>query len=91
MPVSHSLRAFNLLAEVNGNPEKKLSPEQTASMTKTRTVPPELVTERVDEPGRKHKVLFRRQAGPARVTIFQGGHAGDMPTAVGWLAEQRKK
>ena len=78
------------LAEVNGKPEKKLSPEQISSMTKTRAVPPELATERVDEPGRKHKVLFRRQAGPARVTIFQGGHAGDMPTAVDWLAKKMK-
>lgn len=91
VPISHTLRAFNLLAEVNGQPGKMLSPEQVASMTKTRTVPPELAAERVDEPGRKHKVLFRRQAGPARVTIFQGGHAGDMPTAIGWLARQKKK
>jgi hypothetical protein len=46
--------------------------------------------EPVDEPGRRNKVLLRRQAGPVRLTVFNGGHEGDMPTAVRWLAEQVK-
>ena len=90
VPVSHTLRAFGVLAAANGQPEKQLSDEQVAAMVKDRRVPAELAAERVDEPGRKHPVLFRREAGPVRVTIFDGGHAGDVRTAIRWLAEQTR-
>jgi len=86
VPVSHTLRAFNVLAAANGQPEKQLSDEQIAAMVKDRRVPPEPAEEKVDEPGRAHRVLFRREAGPARVTIFDGGHTGDVLTAIRWLA-----
>jgi len=42
------------------------------------------------EPKRKHKVLFRRAAGPARITIFEGGHEMDVQAALDWLAGQAK-
>ena len=29
-------------------------------------------------------------AGPVRVTIFDGGHSGDVPTALKWLAAQTR-
>jgi len=90
VPVSHTLRAFGALAAANSQPEKQLTDGQIAAMVKDRRVPAELAGERVDEPGRKHPVLFRREAGPARVTIFDGGHAGDVPTAIRWLAEHRR-
>jgi len=86
VPVSHTLRAFNVLATAAGEPGKQLSDEQIRAICMTRRVPPELADERVDEPGRKHPVLFRRTVGPARVTLFEGGHAGDPPTAIRWLA-----
>lgn len=91
VPISHSLRAFNVLAEANGRPERKLTDKQIESLTKRREIPPELLHEPVREPGRQHNVLFRRQAGPARLTVFDGGHEGDMPTATRWLASQVKK
>ena len=91
VPISHSLRAFNALADANAVPEKKLTDEQVRIFTKERRVPDELTGEKVDEPGRAHKILFRRKAGPARVTIFQGGHAGDIRTAIRWLAQQQRE
>ena len=89
VPVNHSLLAFNVLAEANQQREKLVSQAQIAEFL-TEKVPAELATETADEPDRQHRVLFRRQAGAARVTIFQGGHEGDMPTALRWLAQQRR-
>jgi len=91
VPVSHSLRAFNALAEVNGMPEKKLTAEQIGVITAEERIPEELASERLDEPGRAHKILFRRCAGPARITVFEGGHNGDVRAAIHWLAEQKRK
>ncbi len=88
--VSHSLLAFNRLADVNGKPQQKLSADEIGTMTNERVIPKSLLGNVRVQEKRKHSVLFRRVAGPVRVTIFNGGHEGDMPTAIGWLATQSK-
>jgi poly(3-hydroxybutyrate) depolymerase len=90
VPVDHSLRAFNVLAEANGHASAKLSDEDAAFLTKEARVPDHLAEERVDEPGREHAVLFRRTAGPVRLTLFDGGHVIDVPPALEWLAAIEK-
>lgn len=35
-------------------------------------------------------MLFRREAGPARITVFDGSHEGDIKGALAWLAGRRK-
>ncbi|MBN2288898.1 MAG: prolyl oligopeptidase family serine peptidase, partial [Candidatus Glassbacteria bacterium] len=92
VPVSQTLLAFNVLAEANGMPEKALSPGQIHYFVTTAQVPASLRGEAVDDPsyGPK-KVLFRRSAGPARVTIFDGAHEGIPEAAVAWLETHRKK
>jgi acetyl esterase/lipase len=90
VPVSHSLHAFNTLAKINGHPGEQLSPEQIAFFRMKRKVPAKLIFHGEEEPDRIRKILFRRKAGAARVTIFDGGHEGDMKTAVEWLANQSR-
>lgn len=90
VPVSQSLIAFNLLAALNGHMECQFPPAQIEAITVRREIAEDLAVKSLVEPGRKHKVLIRREAGSARVTIFQGGHEGDMPTAIRWLAQQVK-
>jgi len=90
VPISHTLRAFNVLAEANGCREKAVAESDIAAMTSTRKVPESLAAERAADPGRKHKVLFSRSAGPARVVIFEGGHQIDVPAALNWLAQRGK-
>ena len=58
-------------------------------MVERETVPAKLVY-RGKETARKHAILFRRQTGPARVTIFEGGHELDPAAAFAWLATKRK-
>ena len=59
-------------------------------ISRQRRIPLALADEMVNEPQRARKLLFRRVAGPIRLSIFDGGHEGDMPTAVRWLAAQRR-
>ena len=90
VPISHSLLAFNLLARANGRPEKQLRASEIRSMVKTESIPAGLKYGG-KETDRKHVILFRRHAGPARITIFEGGHEIDSQTAMNWLATKRKR
>ncbi len=90
VPIDHSLRAFNALAAANGHPGKTIGADAIAVMTEQAKVPPRLAAERVDEPLRKYKVLFQRQAGPARITVFDGGHHIEAPPALAWLASHAR-
>lgn len=90
VPVRHSLRAFNRLAEANGHRGAMISDADIALITAEERLPEALAKDKVDEPGRKHPILFRRSAGPARLTIFEGGHTTDFPTAIRWLAEHSR-
>jgi acetyl esterase/lipase len=87
VPVHHTLDAFNVLAESNGHPDKQISAIDIASIGTDQAVP-EALTE-TTEPllgHRAHPVLLHRTAGPARVTLFDGGHEIDVPAALDWLA-----
>lgn len=91
VPSIHSVHAFNAVASANGQSGKRLTDAQIKYIREKRKIPVALVNEKVAEVGRIRDVLFRRSAGPARLTLFDGGHEGDMPTAIKWLAKQSKK
>ena len=86
VPVSHALNAFNALAEANGQAAKKVSAGDIEFMTREAKIPEALAAEKTDEPGRKKAILFRRGAGKARITVFDGAHETDFAVAAGWLA-----
>lgn len=90
VPIDHTLNAFNVLAKINGQASRMLSADEIQEMTQEARIPAHLSKEREDEPGRAHPILFRRLADPVRVTIFDGSHCGDVPTALNWLALQCK-
>ncbi len=90
VPVSHSLRAFNALAEANGNGASAIADADIEFMCASEQIPPSLEKERVTDPERSRKVLWRRVAGPVRVTVFDGGHEQEMPAALAWLSRQRR-
>jgi poly(3-hydroxybutyrate) depolymerase len=91
VPISHSLNAYNVLAEANGHAARKLTAAQIKTMTESRKIPPELAAKVVPAEKRRRKILFQRQAGPARITIFAGGHEGDIAAAIAWLAGLKPK
>ncbi len=81
VPVSHTLLAFNELAEANNQSQNKISQELLAHIVGNRHVPRNFVHNGKGFMGRKKKVLFYRKAGNATVTIFDGGHEGDVSGA----------
>ena len=86
VPVSHSLRAFNVLAKANGEPAQAFAEADIEFITTKAQIPEKLAGQGpVREAGRKHPVLLRRSAGPARLTIFDGGHETDFAAAIRWL------
>ena len=90
VPVTQSLRAFNVLAVANGCNDRQVSEEQMACMLRERKVPPLLAKEREHDPERQREVLFRRVAGAARITVFEGGHDSELSASLDWLSRQRR-
>jgi pimeloyl-ACP methyl ester carboxylesterase len=86
VPVSHSLRAFNVLA----TPDKQISAGDIDFMVQEQKIPATLALETQADPERQKPVLFRRTSGSARVTVFEGGHESESSSAVLWLSRQRK-
>jgi hypothetical protein len=89
VPVSHSLRAFNALAEVSGKPDSKVAEADIDFMVKEQKIPAALNRETQSDPERQKTILFRRSAGQARITVFEGGHDSETTAALAWLARQR--
>ncbi len=90
VPVSHSLRAFNVLAKANGVADVCFSKSETNTITQDAVIPDEVAGTRSGEEGRMYPVLLRRQAGPAQVTIFDGMHNIDPVAGMRWLSTQRR-
>jgi len=90
VPISQSLYAFNVLAEANGLKDKQISEENIQFMTREEKVPPALAGETENDPERRLAILFRRVAGPIRITLFEGGHTAENGAAWNWLERQKK-
>ena len=83
VPVSQSLRAFNILARFNQKTSEAFSEEEIREITDNQRVSgkaPEV------EEGRRYPALLRRKAGNAMITIFEGGHETDFAIGMKWLA-----
>jgi len=87
VPISHSLRAFNLLALE----KDRISKEDIKYFAEKAQVPPHLKKELNDPTYGKKCSLFRRTSGKTRITIFDGGHEIVYEAALTWLAKQKKQ
>ncbi len=88
VPISHTLESFNVLARANGFADRVIPGEIIEEMVRTAKVPASW-GEPPQDPTYAKPVLFRHEAGPVRVTIFQGGHEIQTPAAIEWLARYR--
>ncbi len=87
VPVSHSIRAFNALAD----PNDRITNEQIETFVNDMRVPDDLQGDYVDPYYVDKNVLFRRTSNRARLTIFDGGHEIIPNAALHWLQKQTKK
>jgi dipeptidyl aminopeptidase/acylaminoacyl peptidase len=86
VPIAQSLIAFNLLA----SPQDRFTEDEIAYFTREAQVPPTLRSETTDPAAGGLKVLFQRQSGNARITVFDGAHDKNTEAAFRWLNQQRK-
>ena len=91
VPIDHTLRAFNALAIANGRPNARLPGQFVERLTHNPTVP-DWLRPSIDErsEARAHEVVLRARAGPARLTLFNGGHTQDVPAMIEWLSRQKR-
>ncbi len=87
VPVSHSLRAFNLVAAE----KDRICQADITYFVERAEVPAHLKKKLIDPSYGKKTPLFRRTSGKARVTLFDGGHEIVYQAALTWLAKQRKQ
>jgi dienelactone hydrolase len=87
VPISQSLRAFNLLAA----PQNRFTEDEIAYFAREAQVPPNLRGDDISDPAYGGlKVLFRRQSGSTRLTVFDGAHDKNTEAAFRWLNQQRR-
>jgi peptidoglycan/LPS O-acetylase OafA/YrhL/pimeloyl-ACP methyl ester carboxylesterase len=86
VPVSHALKAFNILAV----PAARLDNVDIEYIVNSSKVPDHLVSKIHDPAYGEKRPLFRRLSGNTRITIFDGGHEIIHEAALQWLAAQRK-
>jgi pimeloyl-ACP methyl ester carboxylesterase len=84
VPISQSLRAFNLLAA----PQDRFTEEEIEYFTREAQVPVHLRSDTTDPSYGGLRILFRRHSGNARITVFDGAHDKNTEAAVRWLNQQ---
>lgn len=86
VPISHSLHAFNALAE----PGDRIDDSLIEAWEKSASIPIEWQWKNVDPAYEGKPVLFRRQSNDARLTLFEGGHEIIPEAAFIWLEKQKR-
>ncbi|MFA6291951.1 MAG: prolyl oligopeptidase family serine peptidase [Victivallales bacterium] len=86
VPVTHSLNAYNALAD-----RADRIPDEIVTAIAANQVMPEKLKQNIDDPlYESSPALFRKISGKTRVTVFQGGHQINYSAALNWLNWQRK-
>ena len=88
VPVGHAFRAYNALA----NPADRVSEADIAAIEETRKVPPALAYAGPADPfyPARMRIHVRRTSANVRFTLMEGGHAGNYPAGLDFLARQAK-
>jgi hypothetical protein len=89
VPVHHTLRAFNAVARTGGY--RLISETEIHELGTARRLSHPTGDEERGDDSYGRAILLRRHAGPARVTIFDGGHESLPEAACAWLAAQTRK
>ena len=88
VPVGHSFRAFNALADE----KDRVSEEDIKTIEETQAVPDALAYKGPKDPfySKKNHIHFRGTSANVRFTLFEGGHGGNYPAGLDFLSRQVK-
>ena len=86
VPVGHAIRAYNSLASEND----RISERDIAYIEENERVPEHLRFKGSDPfYSKKNFIHLRRTSGNVQLTIFEGGHSGNLPAALDFFRRQR--
>lgn len=88
VPIFHTLRAYNVVARAGQ--QQVISDYEMQTLWKQGKLTGPQPGDTTVDPSYGRKILLRRTAGKARVTIFDGGHEGLSHPGCAWLATQRR-
>ncbi|MDO5318259.1 MAG: prolyl oligopeptidase family serine peptidase [bacterium] len=88
VPVGHSFRGFNALADA----KDQVSEADIATIEATQQVPDALAYRGERDPfyENSHRIHFRRTSANVRFTLMEGGHGGNYPAGLDFLSRQVK-
>lgn len=88
VPVSHSLKAFNVIAATRG--VTTVSDAEMNELWTDRRLRNPIASDKQTDAVLHRDIFLRRTAGNSVVTIFAGGHEGLPAPACEWLSKQRR-
>jgi hypothetical protein len=86
VPVGQSVRAYNELVKASGKDLEVVSEETIEHLEAKEAVPSWCDPGTTEDADYERPVLFRRKAGLARLTLFEGGHEMLRDTVFKWFA-----
>ena len=90
VPITHSLLAFNKIAKANRS--SLIGDAEIAQISgKKRRLEKPQPTDQVSDTSFGREIHLRRTSGPARITIFEGGHEGIATAAIAWFKKHGGK
>jgi len=89
VPIRHSLRAFNAIAESHGS--AVISSREIEELSTAKALVAPTVEDIVIDAALDREILLRRRSRGSMVTIFDGGHESIPATAFEWLESRRRK
>ncbi len=87
VPISHSLLAFNAVADRSD----RLSKRHIRQMTESARIPEALRSDYFDASYGDKQPLFRRSSGNATLTVFDGDHELVAPAAIDWISSLHER
>ncbi len=88
VPIYHTMRAYNVIAKASGG--KLISENEMNQLWNHQRLTTPTASDKINDKSYSRKIYLRRNSGPARITIFEGGHESLPQAACTWLAKQRR-
>jgi len=88
VPIYHTIKAYNVIAAANHG--KSISKNEMDQLWEKQKLSSPIACDIAGDKTYSRKIHLRRNTGPARITIFEGGHESLPEAACEWLSKQRR-
>ncbi len=85
VPISHSIKVFNRIAEARG--DQPVTESEISQLLRPGTLERAREGDEGFDPTFNRKYFLRRHSGKARLTIFDGGHEGIASATIAWFEQ----